>query len=303
MSRRLLVLCWHNVEPTWAFPGESADRSRRDFARQVNHLRRWANVVPLRSALADLAEGRPLPPRAVALTFDDGYLDNVTVAAPVLHAAGLPATFFLVPGFLSGDVPSWWEELGHGFERATASRLVWNGQHYDLLDPDARRTARESITGSLKELDRQRREDAVVELRARLAADGPMGERLFMDWDEAVRLLDLGHDIQSHTCSHPILSREPDAAQEEELRRSREDLESFFRRPVDVLAYPNGSDGDYTDATRTMARTAGYAFACTLRPAAGRPHDDRWEVPRMVIDPAVQGPRFLKRVLKASLAR
>src|SRR5687768_2534006 len=118
MGGRLLILCWHNIEPTWSFPGTSAEAGRRGFERQVRFLRRWANVVPLRPALADLVEGRPLPPRAVALTFDDGYLDNYTVASPILRAAGLPATFFLVPGFLSGTAQAWWEDLGWAFAHA-----------------------------------------------------------------------------------------------------------------------------------------------------------------------------------------
>ena len=145
MSRRLLVLGWHNIEPTWAFAGTSPEAGRRGFEQQVRLLRRFATVVPLRSALADLAEGRPLPRRAVALTFDDGYLDNVTVAAPVLHAAGLPATFFLVPGFLSGTRRVWWEELGLAFVHATAPELDWEGQRYGTADPDARRAAVEEL--------------------------------------------------------------------------------------------------------------------------------------------------------------
>jgi peptidoglycan/xylan/chitin deacetylase (PgdA/CDA1 family) len=67
----------------------------------------------------------------VALTFDDGYLDNATVAAPMLRHAGLPATFFLVPEFLGGKSRPWWEELGWALAHATAPELHWQGVRYD----------------------------------------------------------------------------------------------------------------------------------------------------------------------------
>jgi len=70
MDAWLLVLGWHNVEPTWFFPA-APDAGRRGLARQLAFLRRFANVVSLGTALQALVERRPLPPRAVALTFDD----------------------------------------------------------------------------------------------------------------------------------------------------------------------------------------------------------------------------------------
>ncbi len=284
MSRRLLVLGYHNVEPTWAFGGTSPEAGRRGLERQARFLRRWANVVPLRPALADLAAGRPLPPRAVALTFDDGYLDNATVAAPVLHAAGLPATFFLVPGFLSGKGPAWWEELGWAFVHGTADRLDWAGQRHDVSTPPGREAAHAVVADSLKTLDARERWDAVVELRERLAPVGPGPGRLFMDWAEADGLVRLGHEIGSHTCGHPILSRESACAQSHELTESRRQLAEHFDRPVDVLAFPNGRTQDYSAETLRLTGEAGYAFAVTTRTALAAPSTPAHEVPRVLVD-------------------
>jgi peptidoglycan/xylan/chitin deacetylase (PgdA/CDA1 family) len=307
MSRRLLVLCWHNIEPTWAFPGRSPEEGRRAFERQVRLLRRWTNVVPLRSALADLTEGRPLPSRAVALTFDDGYLDNVTVAAPVLASAGLPATFFLVPGFLSGTRRAWWEELGWAFAHATASPLTWGDERFDTSSSPVRQAAMGRVADSLKTLDSREREEAVAELSRRLAPKGPPADRrTFMDWDEAGQLLRYGHDIGSHTCGHPILSRETSTTQAHELKAARQELQSRFPRPVDVVAFPNGRAQDYSEITVRLAREAGYAFAVTTRSAwcgAGTPP---LEMPRIVIDAETDLPAVLRkglRVVKRRLPR
>jgi peptidoglycan/xylan/chitin deacetylase (PgdA/CDA1 family) len=289
MSSRLLILGWHNIEPTWSFHGTSAEAGRRGFERQVRLLRRWASVVPLGPALADLAAGRPLPSRAVALTFDDGYLDNATFAAPLLRDAGLTATFFLVPDFLSGAANAWWEELGRAFAGATAAELLWDGERFDLADPTARRAALASVAERLKNLDSRAREDAVGEISDRLRPPAPAGpQRLFMNWEEAGELLEAGHDIGSHTCSHPILSRELPDEQLRQLTESRQALEARFGRPVDLLAYPNGREGDFSAATMAMAEQAGYRYAVTTRAGLVRPGAAPHTAARLVVDPATR---------------
>lgn len=298
MSRRLLVLGYHNVEPSWAFGGTSPEAGRRGLERQARFLRRWANVVPLRSALADLAAGRPLPPRAVALTFDDGYLDNATVAAPVLAAAGLPASFFLVPGFLSGEAPVWWEELGWAFAHATADRLDWAGRRHDVSTPPGRESAHALVADSLKLVDARERWDAVLELRDRLVPDGPALGRLFMDWTEADGLVRLGHDIGSHTCGHPILSRETAGAQAHELTDSRRQLARHFDRPVDVLAFPNGRTQDYSAETLRLTGDAGYEFALTTRTALAGASTPVHEVPRVLVDAETDLREVLRRAAR-----
>ncbi len=300
MSRRLLVLGYHNVEPSWAFGGTSPEAGRRGLERQARFLRRWANVVPLRSALADLAAGRALPPRAVALTFDDGYLDNATVAAPVLHAAGLPATFFLVPGFLSGKGSAWWEELGWAFVHATADRLDWAGQRHDVSTPPAREAAHALVADSLKLIDARERWDAVGELRERLAPVSPGLGRFFMDWSEADGLVGLGHDVGSHTCGHPILSRELACAQAYELTESRRQLAEHFDRPVDVLAFPNGRAQDYSAETLRLTGEAGYRFAVTTRTALAGPSTPAHEVPRLLVDAETDLPELFRRVARVA---
>ena len=72
-------------------------------------LARDYRVIPLDELLR--TPDRDLPPRAIALTFDDGYLDNLEYAAPVLERAGLPATFFLTSGWLGKPGEYWWDTL------------------------------------------------------------------------------------------------------------------------------------------------------------------------------------------------
>lgn len=288
MSRRLLVLAWHNIAPTWGFP-ESGDAYGEAFARQLTLLRRYATVVPLTPALDALRAGRRLPPRPVALTFDDGYRDQLDLAAPILRGFGMTATFFLVTGFLAQRSRIWWEEVGWAFGAATATTLTWppsGGTGYDLTRPADREAARTAVTESLKDIPAAARLAAAGELADRLAPRGTRpGPELFCDWEGARALRDAGHGIGSHTATHPILSRETPAAQHEELAASRRELERELAVPADVLAYPNGRTCDYNRATLEGVRRAGYRYALTTRTGPVSGLGAGFELRRCVLQP------------------
>lgn len=285
MNRRLLILGYHNIAPTWGFP-RSGDKYGEAFARQLALLRRYATVVPLDRALAVVRAGRSLPPRAVALTFDDGYRDQVTIAAPILRGFAMPATFFLVTGFLGQKSRIWWEELGWAFGAATATELRWEDRTYDLSEPAAKEAARGEVTESLKVLNTAGRLDAVDELADRLKPDGVRpGPELFCDWDGARALRDAGHTIGSHTVTHPLLARETAQTQAMELGESRRELERELSVPADILAYPNGRAVDYDGQSEVAARRAGYRFAVTTRTGLVTPSGSDFELRRAVLEP------------------
>jgi peptidoglycan/xylan/chitin deacetylase (PgdA/CDA1 family) len=295
VSRRLLVLGWHNIDPTPAFPAPAA-AGRRGFARQLTLLSRFGNVVRLPDALDALESGRPLPPRAVALTFDDGYRDNLDVAVPALRQHGLPATFFLVPGFLSGEVNAWWEELASAFDLATATELDWTGRRYPLTDSAERRSAYLELLPGLKSMDRQGRDGAVAELRRLLAPRGAGSNGLFLGWDGARELAAAGHDIGSHSVSHAILGRETAQNQAAELDESRARLQDSLQRTVEMFAYPNGAVGDYDTVTTGAARHAGYRAAFTTTAGLAGAGQLPYELRRFVLGPDTDLPGVLREL-------
>jgi peptidoglycan/xylan/chitin deacetylase (PgdA/CDA1 family) len=280
---RLLVLGYHNVDASWRFPCPSGPR---DFARQMALLARVANVVPLDAALADLTAGRPLPPRAVAITFDDGYRDNLTHAVPVLRRHGLPATVFLVPGFLSHKVHAWWERLAWALRTTAAPSVDFSGETMPLGDDAARIRARDRIEVCLKRDDLATRHDRLEELVAALEPPGEMhpGE-LYLDWDEARDLVRSGISIGSHTMGHAILARETAAEQQRDLRESREILERELGVEIRTLAYPNGQAGDYDEITIGAAQAAGYTHAVIAHGRATASGTPPFETPRWIVSP------------------
>lgn len=302
MSRRLLVLCWHNVLPTWAFPESAPGEALRGFRRQLRLLRRVGNVVPLRQALENLSEGRPQPPRAVALTFDDGYLDNAVAAAPLLRAHGLPATFFLVTGFLSGTSRAWWEDLGWGVSNARVPTVTWHDKRFELSTPEARQAAVGALSDSLKGLTQEQRTYAVEELLGRLEPRGhrPTVPEQFMDWSAARGLLAGGHDVGSHTCTHAVLGRETAQVQDQELRASRRLLQHRLGCGIDVLALPNGREQDYDGQTLRLMAQAGYRYGVTTRAGLVTPAQSALEVRRVLLEPETRLTGVLAETARAA---
>ncbi len=80
------------------------------FEQQLDVLRRTRHPLPLTDFVRGLMAGS-LPPNAVALTFDDGYVDNLVAGKPRLAAADVPATVFLTTGFVDRPDGFWWDEL------------------------------------------------------------------------------------------------------------------------------------------------------------------------------------------------
>jgi peptidoglycan/xylan/chitin deacetylase (PgdA/CDA1 family) len=98
---RLTVITYHQVKDP-ADDGSSVGVAA--FREQMEYLRRHYKVVRLEDGVAQLQRGRT-PERLVSITFDDGYLDNSSTAAPIMHALGLPATFFVSTDMIGSTQP------------------------------------------------------------------------------------------------------------------------------------------------------------------------------------------------------
>lgn len=158
---RAVVVAFHRVNDG---PGEDGLSCHHDmFDRYCRFFARHFTVVRLNDLVRRLEQGQPVN-RELAITFDDGYRDNFQYAAPILKRRGLPATFFVVTGFIGSEfVPSWdrrlsrrhpwmsWEQVRwlqrEGFEIGAHTRT-----HVDLGEVGGER-AREEIEGSRRDLE------------------------------------------------------------------------------------------------------------------------------------------------------
>jgi len=277
-----VVLLYHRVANLASDLQEVAVR-KAHFAAHLNVVRDVARVVPLRD-IGKLDEPH------VAITFDDGYRDNAQVAAPMLKAAGIPATFFVVSGFVGAAEAPWWTVLEALCQLSEQAEPVQIDRSGIKLWVDARnRAGLDRLYWALYWRLRPLPLDHIHEFMQELAATlGPPPETLrtdlFMRADDLTRVAaDDLFEIGSHTANHPFLASQTSEAQERELNDSRAMLEDLTKKPVISLSYPYGGPGAYDETTIALARAAGYERACIVRNLCVGPDTDPMRIPRCVV--------------------
>jgi peptidoglycan/xylan/chitin deacetylase (PgdA/CDA1 family) len=296
-GRHLLVLGWHNVEGTPCFPSREG-AGLTGFRDQLDWLGRHMTVVPLTDALDRLRAGAPLPPRSVAITFDDGYRDNLELAVPELERRGMPATFFLVPGLLDRRVEPWWETAAWAVANATSPAAEVDGRRLG-----GGRAGLKALSDLLKRRDAAHREETLREAVGQLAPrPGPDLRELFLDWDGAAELAERGFEIGSHSRDHVILAEETAEAQADDIIEARATLVERLGVPVPCIAYPNGTRLDYDAATVAAARAAGHRYGLTTRKGLVSRATAPFEVRRVVVYPE-RGSRLLAPLAEVAWRR
>ncbi|MCG8462658.1 MAG: polysaccharide deacetylase family protein [Holophagales bacterium] len=265
---RVHILEYHGVDPEnreW-----QGTISQRRFRRHVEWLNSRYGLVTVTEAARRLASGE-LEQDLVALTFDDGYADNVSGAFPALEALGVPATIYLTTGFLDGQ-PLWFDVARRSLHALSAAGAATVGasppaslESLGPWPPSAYEV--EGWMSRLKVLPAAERLAAVAALEHVVADAGlELGEPARpMTWDQARALRAAGLELGAHTVSHPILSRLEPAAQEEEIRGSRDRLAEELGEPPRTFAIPNGSARDYDAHTLDLLRRLGFEACCTTR--------------------------------------
>ena len=276
---RLSILIFHRVLPR-PDPLSPDEPDATGFETQMRWVRDWFNVLPLAHAIELLYAGA-IPPRALAITFDDGYADNEELAAPILSRLGMTATFFVSTGYLGGGC-MWNDRVIEAVRACDSPELDLGAIGLGRLPLGSvlqRRQAIGTLLKGIKHFDQTRRDEvtqAIVD-----AAGGKPSPALMMQPEQVRSLRKLGMDIGAHTVTHPILARIGAEAAQHEMAHSKSELERLTGEPVDLFAYPNGVPGqDYVSEHVAMARDCGFKAAVSTSWAAASARSDRFQLPR-----------------------
>ena len=295
-----LVLCYHRVAGLDRDPQRLAVEPER-FSRQLAALTARYRVVPLSRLTEDVRSGA-IADGVVALTFDDGYADNLREAAPRLERAGAHATVFVTTHPVDRGVEFWWDRV----ERALLAspglpaefELAELGLRFDGLEPEPSdpawdvsrppRTSRERAylrcCGALRALEPARR-DGVIDRLEGLAGIGagcrgshapltPEGVRALAD-SPAV-------EIGAHTLDHPVLSAMGESGQRDQILGSRDRLAELVGREPRLFSYPFGTADDFDSCSARAVESSGFAGACANIPGLVTASSDPMSLPRVL---------------------
>jgi peptidoglycan/xylan/chitin deacetylase (PgdA/CDA1 family) len=253
----------------------------RVFEQRMAYLARTCTVFTVEALVRRMRRGS-VPRNAVAVTFDDGYRDNLTNAAPILSRYALPATIFLATDAIGTGRALWFDRLALAF-RDTSLEVVlapWR-EPLETSTRTQRLAALDRSLGVLKGMEDQQRRRAVDELLNRLGLvdESPL-RRVMLSWDEVHALRGIGFSIGAHTVDHPILSRTQDAAARAQIVESRHAIERMCGEAPQAFAYPNGSADDYNSDVVRLVREAGFTCALTTRFGVNMATTSPWELRR-----------------------
>lgn len=260
-----------------------------DFADHMNYLRRNHTIVPLNELIDCSARGF-IPAKAVAVTFDDAYIDNLLTASLVLETFNVPATFFVTTERLDDPGEFWWDTLERMFLCGdllpAALEIEWRSK--PIRSDTGTLAARAETHWMLYRLLYACLPAERDALLARLVSWS--GLRLPVRPDhrpmmrDEIRLLSArpGHTIGAHTESHLALPPQTPDVQRDEIRRNKVALEEITGQRVSLFAYP------YGDVNPSTAAIAGETFAaavtCETEPFV--PGRDPLRLPRHMVKPS-----------------
>ncbi len=284
-SRGVHVLFFHGIVDRFNDPLlERNFLVTPDFRVQIALLRRL-RVIPL-GELASMLEERRVPQRGttVAITFDDGYANNL-YAAELLAAARLPWAVFVTTGPVDAGTTIWTAELSMLLLHGNSHRLELFDRHWPLGSRTEREVAFRALRSRFKSLPAADRERAMSALRSQFPAEesrrllNAFPSLRIMTAAQVRELAASGVEIGSHGVDHEIHhADQPAAARAAELSVSKQRIEQLSGRECDFFAYPNG---DAAAGSVAELKTAGYRLGFTTTPGVADAASDRWLLPRI----------------------
>ena len=274
------------------------------FEQHLAVLRRSRRTFPMSQFVQSLERGT-LPRDAVAITFDDGYVDNLREATPRLAAGDVPAMLFVTSGAVGQRTEYWWDELARGILlrgapldcevmiggepcRLSFARCEGAAQGCAWRAWDEPGTAREAtyleVWRRLRIASTSEREAAMERLRPLLDAPPADANDLPMTDTEVAELAAGGlFEIGGHTVTHPVLPSLDPAERRREILQGKLACERLVKTAITGFAYPHGAlDAD----SRAAVQECGFAWACSTdsRPVSRQDYD-AYALPRLgVVD-------------------
>lgn len=265
---QLLVLMYHRTLP------DDDKRARTEepgmmvapdvFRQHLQLVHRYFEVVHLSDWLERKATNRPLPAKACAITFDDGWADNHEFAFPILQETATPATIFLVSDMVGTREHFWPERLAQLVEAISTHRsrqwshpeLAWlrnanTAYTFSEISPTPEELTK--IITAVKGLPDGEIHTRLDAAEKTLGLEGHAAPASLLDWDQVREMLASGLvEAGSHTCHHVRLNADtPQDLMEQEIIASKQTIEQQTGKEVRTFCFPNG---DYTDAALALVR-------------------------------------------------
>jgi peptidoglycan/xylan/chitin deacetylase (PgdA/CDA1 family) len=305
-----VILGYHRIAAAHRDP-YSLCVSPQHFDEQMKVLRNVARPMQLEK-FAEALKIDNVPKKAVVITFDDGYADNLYNAAPLLEKYQIPATVFMTTGYIGKEF--WWDrlarilfaapELPKKLDMSSAGLTVkWDlGNSVRPNRNHGKNSIREKLLWFLYQklllMSFEARNQLLDHLQDWAAIKNKEASNCrAMTSDELLNLANGGMvDVGAHTVTHPILSRLSAQAQKSEIMQSKQTLVATLKGEVKSFSYPHGRP---SEETIKIVRHSGFSNGCASYNGVASGGTDCFHLPRFWIQDSggKQFARWLKRWL------
>ncbi len=268
---------------------------KKALTAQMEIITRHFHAVSLDDVLLFLKGKKTLPPRAVVVTFDDGYADNYQAANEILSPLGIPGVFYVTVDCIEKQRLPWPSLLRHAFLTSKKERWVeTGGPVWALSSTEHRIQAFDRASEHCSRLSGIPQVQYVESLTQQLETEPPpSSHRLMMTWDEVRGLARNGHLVGSHTMTHPNLAHVDENDARTELAESKRRLDQELATSVVHFSYPCPAlHPHWIDRTVSASREIGYQTAVTTNGGMVRRHDDPLSLRRIRPTKTVDGLRW-----------
>lgn len=183
------------------------------FARCISSVSRQGNSLSMDEVLHFCETQAPFPPKSFAITFDDGFENNLTVAAPILNDFDVPATIYVTTKFVEKNGMSWIDRIENAVEHANQQTISprWTNESFTLRDSESRIRFLKAVRIYVKSSENCNANIFADELCSELGVEsqpeaiGELDRK--MSWEQVrnaakSELITIG----GHSHTHPILS-------------------------------------------------------------------------------------------------
>jgi len=268
------------------FIGPGIIHSAADFADHMSLLAARFNPVTLDDIWSFIHGQSSLPPNSVAVTFDDGFRDNYTVAAPILSRYGIRAAFYVTAGFIEAQCVPWYCALRLAFQRTGEECWVEPQERraMPLLTETQRHLAFLSACRTCATLVGSAQQEFMLGVHHTLHTPACQKSSIMMTWEQVRGLHQQGHIVGSHTVTHPNLAYVSADVVRRELQESQTVINAHLAAPVVHFSYPSPIlEPHCTLETAEVSRELGYRTGTTCLPGTVRARDNALLLRRVAV--------------------
>jgi len=277
-----------------------------NFERQIKFLKSNYPIVSI-GEIAHQIQKRNIEKNSIAITFDDGYLDNFETARPILEKYSVPATFFITDGYLDNRQSFWWDELENIILQTPSVPEVFSisfkGKiiEFNLADeadlnnelrimhsnfkamnlPTLRTELYLKLWKLCSPLTRPEQAKLMEQIRdwagfseKQARTEGAMSAEQVKELSENPLFT-----VGGHTKNHLALASHPQEIQESEINENHMFLEKLLNKNINHFAYPSGN---YNDITIEILKNR-YTAAFTTHSAPVTKHTSLFEISRVQV--------------------